>query len=227
MPQVQRVPLLCKQLKSGGHSERSGKLHRETTPSGHPTAKIQKTDLCHLQISFSDDLSEPGGTKAMFPTFTGSSRKGRNVNLSGQKAVNPFTSTSWAPGAAAGASKTVAHAQAERQHRQQERERLRAAQRIQSLWRGHRTRRTLRSFRRQIIDQLYSAEGPVDVEARTAEAAPLVLSVYQTSSQDDQQRLCGLARDLLQTKFAAFTSGAIEGHRLGKLARIVVAALGR
>ncbi|KAG7286570.1 hypothetical protein NEMBOFW57_008881 [Staphylotrichum longicolle] len=165
----------------------------------------------------------------MFPTFTGSSRKTRNVNLSGQKAINPFTSTSWAPSAAAGASKTVAHAQAERAQRQQERDRLKAAQRIQRTWRGHRSRRNLRTSRRHVIDQLLGeGEGsPLDAERRTVEATPLVLSVYQASNLGDQHRLCLLARGLLQTKFACFESGAVALPRLGKLARIVVAALDR
>lgn len=166
----------------------------------------------------------------MFPTFTGSSRKSRNVNLSGQKAINPFTSTSWAPSAAAGASKSVAHAQAERLQRQHERDRLKATLRIQKSWRGYRTRRTLRTARRQIIDGLYSGEGPVaaeDAERRTVEATPLVLSVYQASRPDDNRRLSLLARDLLQTRFAAFASGAVEPPRLGKLARVVVAGLER
>ena len=162
----------------------------------------------------------------MFPTFTGSSRKGRNVNLSGQKAINPFTSTSWAPSAAAGASQTVAHAQAERAQRQQERDRLRAAQHIQRTWRGHRSRRNLRTARRHALDRLYGQGRPVDAEPRALEATPLVLAVYQTSNVQDQQRLCLLARDLLQTRFACFASGAIPTPRLGKLARIVVAALG-
>src|SRR5690242_15786045 len=117
----------------------------------------------------------------MFPTFTGSSRKGRNVNLSGQKTTNPFTSTSWTPSAAAGASKTVAHAQAERLQRQQERERLKAAQRIQRTWRGHRSRRNLRAERREAVDLLYMhrLDTPADMERRTVEATPLLLSHYQ------------------------------------------------
>ncbi|SPQ26829.1 83e2b5bb-b7cd-4b81-b9d5-e27a3a1c63a3 [Thermothielavioides terrestris] len=146
----------------------------------------------------------------MFQTFTGSSRKVRNVNLSGQKPKNPFTgSSSWTPAVeAAGASKTVAHAQAERLQRQQERSRLKAAQCIQ-----------------RTIDQLYAATGLVDPGQRAAEAAPLVLGVYQSSNAEDQQRLCWLARDLLQSRFSAFAQGAIEPPRLSKLARIVVSGL--
>ncbi len=163
----------------------------------------------------------------MFPTFTGSSRKTRNVNLSGQKATNPFSSTSWAPSSAAGTSKTVAHAQAERLQRQQERDRLKAAQRIQCTWRGHRSRRNLRISRRNALDQLYGEGGTADVGQRVVKAAPLLLSIYQLSSSEDHHRLCLLALDLLKTRFACFETGAIEQPRLGRLARIVVSALGR
>ncbi|KAF4476898.1 putative E3 ubiquitin protein ligase [Colletotrichum fructicola Nara gc5] len=55
----------------------------------------------------------------MFPTFTGNSRRPRNVNLSGQN-LNPFAATSWTPSAGSGASKTVSNAQAERAQRQQD-----------------------------------------------------------------------------------------------------------
>jgi len=163
----------------------------------------------------------------MFPTFTGSSRKARNVNLSGQKAINPFTSTSWTPSAAVGASKTVAHAQAERLQRQQERERLKAAQRIQRTWKGHRARRSARASRREAFDLLYREKRLDNIEQRTAEATPLILSTYQSTNTEDQRRLCQLAGDLIQTKFGCFESGAIELPRLGRLAQVVVSALDR
>jgi ubiquitin-protein ligase E3 C len=85
----------------------------------------------------------------------------------------------------------------------------------------------LRASRRNTVDFLYSGEGQADAEQRTVEAIPLVLSLYQITNPGDQQRLCLLARDLLQTKFACFASGAIELPRLEKLARIVVFALDR
>lgn len=161
----------------------------------------------------------------MFPTFTGSSRKARNVNLSGQKAINPFTSPSWAPSAAAGASKSVAHAQAERLQRQQERDRLKAAQHIQKTWRGHRSRRNLRTSLREAFDALYREDKRVDPVQRTVKAVPLMLSVYRVSDSEDHQRLCLLARDLLQTEFHCFSSGEIGEPRLEKLAHIVVRTL--
>ncbi|KAK3503989.1 hypothetical protein B0T13DRAFT_392639 [Neurospora crassa] len=162
----------------------------------------------------------------MFPTFTGSSRKGRNVNLSGQRTSNPFTSTSWGAGSATGASKTVAHAQAERQQRQQERDRLRAAQRIQRTWRGHRVRRTLRDEQRQAIDRLYEAQ-PVDAGQRSAQALPLVFAAFQAFNVQDRYRLALVTEDLLQTNFSAFSLVFLGWDKLGKLRRILLAALTR
>lgn len=162
----------------------------------------------------------------MFPTFTGSSRKGRNVNLSGQRTSNPFTSTSWGASSATGASKTVAHAQAERQQRQQERDRLRAAQRIQRTWRGHRVRRTLRDEQRQAIDGLYEAQ-PVDARQRSAQALPLVFAAFQAFNVQDRHRLALVTEDLLQTDFSAFSSVFLGWDKLGKLGRILLAALAR
>ncbi|KAK1774496.1 hypothetical protein QBC45DRAFT_36674 [Copromyces sp. CBS 386.78] len=162
----------------------------------------------------------------MFPTFTGNSRKGRNVNLSGQRTSNPFTSTSWGASSAAGASKTVAHAQAERQQRQQERDRLRAAQQIQRTWRAHRVRRNLRAERRQAIDRLYEAQ-PLDAGQRSAEALPWVFATFQAFNVQDRHRLALVTQDLLQTDFTAFSSGVLDWVRLGKLRRMLLAALTR
>ncbi|KAH7629900.1 hypothetical protein B0T09DRAFT_374171 [Sordaria sp. MPI-SDFR-AT-0083] len=162
----------------------------------------------------------------MFPTFTGNSRKGRNVNLSGQRTSNPFTSTSWGASSAAGASKTVAHAQAERQQRQHERDRIRAAQRIQRTWRAHRVRRNLRDERRQAIDRLYEAQ-PVDASQRSAKALPLVFATFQAFDVQDRHRLALVTQDCFQTDFIAFSSGVVDLVRVGKLIRILLAALTR
>jgi len=181
----------------------------------------------------------------MFPNFTGSSRKTRNVNLSGQRAINPFTNASFA-GAPTGASKTVAQAQAERQQRQRERERLKAALGLQRVWRGYRVRRALRDGRRQLLDEVYtgSVEDDVQMEdgevavvagavdggqalSRSIEALPLLFSVYQTSNPGDYQRLRRVLQDLIGSRFGAFSEGGIASARLKELVRIVVAALAR
>ncbi|ODA79904.1 hypothetical protein RJ55_05501 [Drechmeria coniospora] len=92
----------------------------------------------------------------MFSTFTGSSKRPRNVNLSGQ-AGNPFANTSWSPSVASNATKTVSDAQAEREKRQIERRRLKAAGKIQMVWRGHRTRTALAETRRAMFDDIYNS----------------------------------------------------------------------
>ncbi|KAK3402194.1 hypothetical protein B0T20DRAFT_403743 [Sordaria brevicollis] len=162
----------------------------------------------------------------MFPTFTGNSRKGRNVNLSGQRTNNPFTSTSWGASSTLGASKTVAQAQAERQQRQQERDRLKAAQRIQRTWRAHRVRRNLRNEWRQTIDHFYEAQSE-DASQRSTEALRLVFATFQASNVQDRHRLALVTQDLLQTDFAAFNSELVDSHRIGKLRRMFLAALAR
>jgi ubiquitin-protein ligase E3 C len=163
----------------------------------------------------------------MFPSFTGSSRKTRNVNLSGQRAENPFTSTGWSSGSPVGASRTVAQAQASRHQRHQEREKIKAVQRLQRAWRGHRVRRQLQDLRRQLLDQLYSGQeqGQDDVVGRLTQALPLVLVVYRASNVQDQQRLALVVQDLVQTNFCAFSSDDISRFRMRRLVRITVATL--
>ncbi|KAK3365445.1 hypothetical protein B0H63DRAFT_530018 [Podospora didyma] len=153
----------------------------------------------------------------MFPTFTGNSRRARNVNLSGQRTTNPFTST-WAPATNVGASKTVAHAQAERQQRQHERDRLKAAQRIQKTWRGHRVRQGLKAARRQKLDQLYNT---LDPELRIAQALPLLLAVYDAARPDDRPRLLWVAEDLLKSESDAASTPAQAQLLLDSLGAIM------
>lgn len=131
-----------------------------------------------------------------FPTFSGSSKRPRNVNMSGQRNLNPFAATSWTPSASSTASKTVADAQAERRQRQQERDKLKAAESIQRTWRGHRVRQNLRDHRRHILDSLYSQSNRASPESRASEALPLVVAVLDPRRPDDRTRLERFAADL-------------------------------
>ena len=90
---------------------------------------------------------------AMFQTFTGASRKPRNVNLSG-RTNNPFAAiiSSQIPTAPTSSQNAIAHAQQERRARQQERERLQAAKTLQRTWRGHKSRKEVKSRYRQEWD---------------------------------------------------------------------------
>lgn len=161
----------------------------------------------------------------MFPTFSGNSRRPRNVNLSGQKNSNPFAATSWGTGSATGASKTIADAAAERRQRQQERDRRQAAHKIQRVWRGHRARRNLRAVRRARFDDIYSSDSMLDVDDRIPQAFPLLMSVFDASQPNDLSRLAQLGQDLLQTSLASFASGKIHPARLNRLTRVVIRAL--
>ncbi|KAI6354567.1 hypothetical protein MCOR25_008551 [Pyricularia grisea] len=163
----------------------------------------------------------------MFPTFTGNSRRPRNVNLSGQKS-DPFAGTTWGSAATSGPSKSVSEAQADRQRRQHERDRLKAAQKIQRLWRGHRERQAVRTARRQTFDALFAdevlAQNP---EERLQRAFPLLLDVFNLSRDDDYERLGILSLDLLKVDHILSTPDRELRHRLRRLVGILVISLDR
>ncbi|KAL2001212.1 hypothetical protein VTN02DRAFT_2098 [Thermoascus thermophilus] len=83
----------------------------------------------------------------MFQSFTGSSRRPRQVNLSSSRNANPFAAfpSGRKVPHGAGPQNTLAIAQQERILRQQERERLGASRVIQRTWRGYRSRKITRS----------------------------------------------------------------------------------
>ncbi|KAL8645141.1 MAG: hypothetical protein Q9210_006875, partial [Variospora velana] len=106
---------------------------------------------------------------AMFPSFTGSARRPRQVNLSGRKG-NPFAatpSTGQSPSTQT-AQSTVAHAQAERALRQQERRRPPAATAIQKSWRGYRDRRKIENTWRRDWDVWEEADPSFGRAVQTA-----------------------------------------------------------
>lgn len=130
----------------------------------------------------------------MFSTFTGNSRRPRNVNLSGQ-AGNPFANTSWSPSVASNATKTVSDAQADREKRHLERQRLKAAGKIQRTWRGHRTRRSLAESRRAAFDNLYRSSSTNATGERLQLAFNLLLSFFSRRCADDIRRAFLFVRD--------------------------------
>lgn len=147
----------------------------------------------------------------MFSTFTGNSRRPRNVNLSGQRstAVGPF-----------GASKTVSHAQAERYQRQLERLRQAASKTIQRTWRGHRTRQSLRKSRRAAFDELYSSRDCAPSWPVTA--LPLILYFFDSRDLGDVRRLTMLTKDI---ESSSLSGGDTFRPVLPKIGHILVAAL--
>lgn len=160
----------------------------------------------------------------MFSTFTGSSRRPRNVNLSGQ-ASNPFSNTSWSPSAASNATKTVSDAQADREKRQAERRRLKAASQIQKTWRGYRSRSTLKEQRRGEFDLVYQALSDADAFQRLYVSFPLVLSFFSAAHAGDIQRLFLFINDCNHVSLQQLCDASHHTSRLQKLMVVLVEAL--
>ncbi|KAF7559991.1 hypothetical protein G7046_g4173 [Stylonectria norvegica] len=162
----------------------------------------------------------------MFSTFTGNSRRPRNVNLSGQTG-NPFANTSWSPAVVSNATKTVSNAQADREKRQADRLRLKAAGKIQRVWRGHRARRSISESRRAAFDELYSSNPSSSLDQKLSRALKLLLSFFTCRRNDDRRRLAIFARDADTADLQAIASPSLNSSRMQTLAQILVESLDR
>ena len=160
----------------------------------------------------------------MFSTFTGNSRRPRNVNLSGG-AGNPFANTSWSPSAVSNTTKTVSDAQAEREKRQVERQRLKAAGRIQRTWRGHKARTTVADSRRATFDQVYASSAAQEPQKRLPLAFNLLLSFFKPNRYDDLQRLFKYVNDTRTVDLPSICPADTHASRIRRLVDIIVAAL--
>ncbi|KAI9151719.1 putative E3 ubiquitin protein ligase [Paramyrothecium foliicola] len=160
----------------------------------------------------------------MFSTFTGNSRRPRNVNLSGQ-AGNPFANTSWSPSVASNATKTVTDAQAEREKRQTERQRQKAAAKIQRTWRGHKARDEVADSRRIAFDELYQSSSDADAQRRMSTALTLLLSFCRPQRRDDISRLFLLVNDCRKDNLNGVYAGS-HPSRLRRLVELLVKVLG-
>lgn len=161
----------------------------------------------------------------MFQTFSGSSRRPRQVNLSGQN-PNPFAASSW-NSSASGAEKTVAHAQQEREQRQRERERLNASKKIQRVWRGHKTRTELADTRRRQYHLIYTPHeegGDVPV---SVEQIHLLVAFCNPEREDDVAQLTALGRQFVHNDNAELISQGEYQPYLLKLAKLTLSALMR
>lgn len=161
----------------------------------------------------------------MFQTFSGSSRRPRQVNLSGQT-PNPFAAASWNPSASAsGAQKTVAHAQLEREQRQRERERLNASKKIQRVWRGHRTRIELADSRRRYYKSNYNSGEEGRHSLVPVEQLQLLVAFCDPEREDDIAQLTALGWKIVHNNNVHLISH--EGYRpyLLKLAKLTLRAL--
>ncbi|KAF4338303.1 ubiquitin ligase e3 C [Fusarium beomiforme] len=160
----------------------------------------------------------------MFSTFTGNSRRPRNVNLSGA-AGNPFANTSWSPSAVSNTTKTVSNAQAERERRQAERTRLRAVGKIQRIWRGYKTRQELKESQRSAFDALYKSGPCQSSYERLPEAFTLLLSFFTLQRNDDIQRAICYAHDTESVNIEAIAPSKVHPSRVGRLVQLTLQAL--
>ncbi|KAH8666750.1 HECT-domain-containing protein [Xylariales sp. PMI_506] len=158
----------------------------------------------------------------MFSTFTGNSRRPRNVNLSGQRNTNPWAATNtWGPGSSGSQAAVVANAQAERERRHREREELAASKHLQRVWRGHRDRKITKAQHRTEWDALYRNTSIPQAD-RTKRALPLLLSFFKPDDSGDQHRL-----DLYIQELGAFESWELKPYQENKLASLLVSGLER
>jgi ubiquitin-protein ligase E3 C len=178
-------------------------LHR--TPPNTLSAAATTKPLCELrhvslQIRPSSRRRRTSSQLLdMFQTFSGNSRRPRQVNLSGQN-LNPFAASSWTP-SASGTQQTVANAQQERQQRQQDRDRLHATKRIQRTWRGHRVRRDLADVRRRAWDD---ADASDRTSALLVEHTQLLIAFFSPRREDDVDRLISLSQRISAAGYGSF-----------------------
>jgi ubiquitin-protein ligase E3 C len=154
----------------------------------------------------------------MFQSFTGSSRRPRQVNLSGRN-INPFAASNSGRQTphGNGPQNALAVAQQERLLRQQERARLSAARVLQKTWRGHLCRRATRETWRREWDMVEQGRTGVTLPfgdgqlSQTSTVIPysdlnqcqaqlrLLLRFFETSSDYDAFRLLYFSRTLRRT----------------------------
>ncbi|KAI4725564.1 hypothetical protein E4T49_06687 [Aureobasidium sp. EXF-10728] len=120
----------------------------------------------------------------MYQSFTGASRRPRQVNLSG-KNPNPFAASN----PFGGPQSAVQSAHQDRQQRQKQRQELNAAKTVQRVWRGHNVRRKTRDgWRKQ-----WDAADTTDVDA--VQRLNALLLFFSPSNDTDVQRLIAFVSD--------------------------------
>jgi ubiquitin-protein ligase E3 C len=157
----------------------------------------------------------------MFQTFTGSSRRPRQVNLSGQNA-NPFAASS--AGSAPAIQKAVVNAQQERQQRQLDRDRLNASKQIQRIWRGYRVRSDLANSQRALWDEVASASDAGEY-ATVVEQLKFLVLFFNSSQRQDILRLLSLAQRIEALGCSRFLGEQQIHLKLPKLAKFALESL--
>lgn len=142
----------------------------------------------------------------MFTTFSGNTRRPRQVNLSGRR-TQGFGST----GSGFGAQAALDRAQQERAQRQREREARLAAQTIQRVWRGHAVRRKVAQELRhrwdaaeetRLNDNISIDGNPYPSEDFALEQLRTLLRFANTRDAEDVERIRRYGERLIQTSTA-------------------------
>ncbi|KMU77709.1 hypothetical protein CISG_01465 [Coccidioides immitis RMSCC 3703] len=182
----------------------------------------------------------------MFQSFTGNSRRPRQVNLSSRSSVNPFAAHSPSkrhPPSAHGSQATLAIAQQERLRRQLDRERLNSSRTIQRTWRGYIARKTTRASWRIEWDKYEQERNPgyrlPDCAAGRLTSGPptqyptasdcvrqlkILLAFIDASDQDDAVRLDYFSRAFQRT-VEEMPSLLVEGEWAVLLSRLATTTL--
>ena len=178
----------------------------------------------------------------MFPSFTGSARPRRQVNLSGRN-TNPFAATAGSrlPNASQNAQNALVQAQHERFLRQQERQRPPAATAIQRVWRGHKAREEAKDHWRrdwdfreaggQALGAGIPAEGssinPYQSEEECLAQLRLLVQFASPKDLDDIRRLHLFALRYLRSLqvLSSACPSDVWIYPLLRLAKVVIATL--
>ena len=159
----------------------------------------------------------------MYQSFTGQSRKPRNINLSGRLS-NPFANPS---SPTQGPNSAVVSAQQDRINRQNQRERLQACSRIQRTWRGHSARRRTFALWRQLWDEVEDEEsarhGPYRTEDESLRQLLRLLLFH--SPHEDAKRLTWYGMRQMTTNDSIRCEGGPWPMAYLKLSRACVATL--
>ncbi|KAI9809686.1 MAG: hypothetical protein M1825_000118 [Sarcosagium campestre] len=143
----------------------------------------------------------------MFTSFSGNSRRPRQVNLSGRNAPLPSPASTRPSNRQSGASGSLALAQHERLLRQQERDRVVSVNKLQRLWRGCSSRLSYKSKWRAEWDLRNSssaAAGNAGVVGDSLEQLRLLIHFADLKRSDDVQRW--------QTQVQQICAGAENGN---------------
>ncbi|KAF2449108.1 E3 ubiquitin-protein ligase NEDD4 [Karstenula rhodostoma CBS 690.94] len=165
----------------------------------------------------------------MFTSFTGNTRRPRQVNLSGRK-THAFGST----GSGSGSQATLDRAQQDRAQRQRERETQKAARTIQRVWRGHRSRDQVGGLLRQEWDAADSPTAgspeptPYSSEEEALSQLQRLLRFASTRHEDDFARVRVFCRRQVETVRAlGIEAGGAWPPAYLELQRIVLRILDR